>query len=249
MKAITTFSSHGYERYAKHLLETFVKTWPCDLVVFYEKEPPDFSHAKVQYRPLRELENRKAFFSISELIPGSNGTAKGDYSYTWDARKFCNKVFAQLAVEDDYTFWLDADVVCHEPISKDYLLGLVEDTCVTYFGREGTYPETGFLGFNQTHPDWPKFKAQYEAVYLTGNIFKQPGWHDCYALKVALKDIAQRNLSPMGRGYEDVIGSSELSQYLEHRKGQRKYRPFVSRDAERRVNPGKTSVSEFFLRR
>lgn len=245
MKAITTFSDKGYVEYGRECLETFVDTWPCDIVVFYEKKQPDFKHKKIIYLPIKVVPKLRAFIDGVRGLEGVNGYIGKNYSYQWDAIKFSNKVFCQLAVKDDITFWLDADCITHTPIPEDYLRDLVKDVAVSCFNREGAYPETGFIGFNQGHPDWDKFRMQYEDVYMSGHLFRLPEWHDCYALQYALRGIAHRNLYPEGKGTEHVIAKSDLARFIDHKKGPRKKegyspesvvkwweRPVVPSDAE-----------------
>ena len=188
-------------------------------MVFYENEEPDFKHPKVLYLPISVVPKRRAFIDSIKTLEGTNGYIGKQYKYQWDAVKFCNKVFCQLAVKDDITFWLDADCVTHTVIPEEYLRGLVNDVAVSLFERKDFYPESGFVGFNQQHPDWDKFRAQYEDVYMSGHLFQLPEWHDCYALSYALRGVQHRNLSPGAEGPEHVIALSDLARFIDHKKG------------------------------
>ena len=222
MKAITTFSDKGYEQYGRRCLETFVEHWPCDIIVFYENDEPDFKHEKIKYFPINLLTNRNDFLDAARTVEHADGMVNGKYRYQFDAIKFCHKAFCQMAVRDDVTFWVDADCITHSDISEDYLRGLVSDVAVSCFDRKGSYPETGFIGFNHAHKDFQTFRKQYEDVYLSGEIFELTGWHDCYALQHALRGIEFRNLSPEGEGVAHVIAKSDLSKFIDHTKGPRK---------------------------
>lgn len=234
MKAVTTFSPAGYKEYGKRCLEGLVENWPSDIVVFYE-EKPDFEHPKIIYRPLSEIPERDAFLRLSERVPEAAGYFRNDdgkleYNFMRDSRKYCHKAFAQMAVDDDLVFWIDADTVVFKPIPEDFLRGLLDGVPYCFFGRT-TYTETGFLGFNTKHDLFPLLKRQYMNCYVRGAIFGLLGWHDCFAFDYARIGLSGRNLSPNGQEFDHVIAKSELAQYLDHLKGPSRKRTGYSAEA------------------
>lgn len=225
MKAVTTFSPEGYEKYGKRCLESLIENWPSDIVVFYE-EKPDLEHPKLIYRNLDDIPERKTFLKLCDKVPESTGMMRFpdgtlQYNFMRDAKRYSHKAFAQMAVEDDLVFWVDADTVVFKSIPEEYLTGLLDGVPYCHFGRT-TYTETGFLGFNQTHNLYKLFKQQYLTCYLKGVIFTMLGWHDCFAFDYARIGLQGRNLSPNGKEFDHVIATSELGQYLDHLKGARK---------------------------
>jgi len=225
MKAVTTFSPEGYEQYGRKCLESLIENWPSEIVVFYERKP-DLVHEKLIYRDISTIPERDRFLKLSEKVPESAGYMRQsdgtiEYNFMRDSRKYCHKVFAQMAVDDDLVFWVDADTFVFKPIPEDYLRGLLVDVPYCFFGRD-TYTETGFLGFNTQHRMFRLLKQQYLNCYARGVIFQLLGWHDCFAFDFARIGLAGRNLSPAGKGVDHVIAESELGQYLDHMKGARK---------------------------
>ncbi len=202
------------------MLETYVKHWPCPIEVWYE-ERPDFEHEKIIYRPISSIVDRMLFLGTAKTIPGADGVIDDRYHYTYDAIKFCNKVFCQLETQDDLVFWVDADTVTHHDVPPEVLRGLLNGVPYCFFGR-GTYTETGFIGFNKKHPEYAALHRQYRRAYMEGILFTLLGWHDCYAFDYARIGIQGNNLSPNGRGMQHVIAESFLSSYLDHLKGNRK---------------------------
>lgn len=211
MLAVTTFSKEGYDEYAKTFLQTYVKYWPIKLIVFYE-ERPDFEHPLIEYRNFYDIPET----SVLEKI-GLRANTPRDYRF--NAYKFSRKVFAQNALFDeaDKLFWIDADCVCLETITEEFLGNLLKDFPFCYLGRSN-YTETGFLGFNTKHPDFSKFRSLYLAQYTQGLIFKQREWHDCIAFDVARTGIKGRRLTN-GSTMEHVFLTSPLAPYLDHLKG------------------------------
>ena len=160
-------------------------------------------------------------------VAGSDGRGSGHYDFRYDASRFCRKVFVQDAVFDeaDLVFWFDADTVVKQAIPEAFLRKLLAGHCVTYLGRKRSYSETGFVGFNTAHEDFPMFRSRYLSYFTSGRIFEQlKGWHDCIAFDRARGGLAGNNLSPNGKDYHQVIQDSCLAQYVDHHKGNRKFR-------------------------
>lgn len=223
MRAVTSFSPKGYEQYGRKCLETFVKHWPCKILVWYE-EKPDFEHELIEYRNLLELDSLKRFLEKLKSVSDSDGMINGRYNYNFDARKFCKKVFAQEASfdEDDKVFWLDADTVTTNDIPADFLSGLVEGVPFAYLGRSKSYTETGFLGFNVQHKDFSAFRENYVIAYTKGRIFSQPkAWHDCIAFDMARGEIKGNDLNKDTKyqGLDHCWPHTVLGQYIIHNKG------------------------------
>lgn len=219
MLVCTSFSPAGYDLYGKKCLETFVEFWPCDIVVYHEGEP-DFKHEKVIYKALDDLPAFRPTLERMRRVVGSNGM-RGGYDYTWDAQKFCRKVFAQddCFDRDTEVFWLDADSVTHSSVPVEFLRGLIQDVAVTYYGRT-SYTETGFIGFNTKHEDFPKFRKNYLAQFTEGKIFQQlKGWHDCIAFDIARQGVKGRDLSPGASGMTHVMATGPTAQFWAHNKG------------------------------
>lgn len=225
MLAITSFHKAG-ESYGLRCLETLAKSFPGKIVVYLE-EPCDFKHENVEHREFFSLPGVKDYLEKLKRVAGADGQGPNGYDYRYDAVKFCRKVFAQEAVfdEDQYVFWFDADTVALQRMPEDFLKSLVSHP-FAYLGRQGknTYTETGFLGFNTKHEDFPKFRAKYLDYFLSGKIFTQlVGWHDCIAFDYARQGIKGNNLSPNGSGVGNVLGETVMGKYLVHNKGPRKF--------------------------
>lgn len=211
MLAITTFPANAWEVYAQTCVERMVKLWPGPVRVYFEGvAPPPLDGAEA--RPLDSIKERADFLVIpTPKVPG----------FLWDAKRFCHKVFAQLdAAKDGEPFWwIDADVALFRQIPKDLLQ---QDELVTFLGRN-SYTETGLVGFNPKHPDWQWFEDRYRRMYTDAEIFSLPYWTDCHAFDAA-RDGRGRNLTPDGKGFENVLTQTTLGQYMKHYKGPLKLR-------------------------
>lgn len=219
MLAITTFPPWAWEVYAKTCVERMVDLWPGPVRVYFEgSAPPAIKGAEL--RPLDQIEERTQFLKRS-LPPGPGG-------FLWDAKRFCHKVFAQLdTIKDGEPFWwIDADVAIFSKVPS----GLLEQKeMVTFLGRD-SYTETGLVGFNPKHSEWLDFEWRYRAMYEVNQylvdppmpgLFGLPYWTDCHAFDEA-RDGKGENLTPRGRGFDNVMRDSKFGAYMAHFKGPRK---------------------------
>ena len=207
MLAVTTFPPLAWNVYAKTCLARMVKLWPGSIRAYIEGPPPSLDG--VEFRPL-DMPERQKF--LDRKIEERKG-------FLWDVKRFSNKVFAQLdAAKDGEPFWwIDADVVLFE---KPPLELLEQDDLVTFLGRD-SYTETGLVGFNPQHPEWKWFEDRYRGMYTEGRIFDLDYWTDCHAFDFA-RDGKGKDLTPEGRGYENVMQRSVFGPYMAHYKGKLK---------------------------
>jgi len=242
MIAVTTFSATGYTHYAKAMLKSMVEHWPTKIIV-YSESPIDLKHEKIEERDFFGIEAVPTFYQYLKNVPLAMGKTPKGYNYNYDAWKFTRKVFAQHDVLKDYqgkVFWVDADCLIEKNISQPFLENLMGTVGLVFFGRLGFYTETGFIGFDTEADGFKEFLAKYIECLQRGVLFTLRRWHDCEAFDWArsFNLTSQKNLSPwfdlatvtrndLGQfevpsDFLDVIGTSELGQYLVHKKGPRK---------------------------
>ena len=170
------------------------------------------------------------------------GADKNKESFLWDAVRFSNKVFCVVngvrnSKDYDYVVWLDADTFIFRPVPLDFLISLLpKDTMVTYLGREnpnlndgGKYPECGFVGYNLKHPEIQNFINEWEQLYVTDSVFKILEWHDSFVFWHLTKKFRnEKNIQVndigkwIGVKGHHVFVNSQLGQYMDHMKGDRK---------------------------
>lgn len=148
-------------------------------------------------------------------------------SYLYDIRRFSHKVYAQLdafKLEHRYIVWLDGDVVVKQNLTKPFLKRLLNGGFCAFLGRQGCYTETGFLIFDTKHDDFPEFERRYRAQYDQKLLLLQQYWIDCIAFDVSRHGLEANNLTPEVYGMVNVFDKSPLAPYMEHRKGNLKWR-------------------------
>jgi len=206
--AITTFAPKHWEFYARICVERMVKLWPGPIRVYFEGSAPPALEG-IEARPL-DCVDRTEF--LKRNVPNRPG-------FLWDAKRFCHKVFAQLdAMKDGEPFWwIDADVFIFKKVPKELL---EQNDLVTFLGRS-SYTETGLVGFNPKHSEFKWFEDRYRSMYTNGTIFSLDHWTDCHAFDYARIERGE-NLTPHGRGFDNVMKSSKFGAHMAHFKGPRK---------------------------
>lgn len=205
MLAVTTFHPKAWSLYAKNCLSRMVKLWPGSIRAYFEGDSPPHLDG-VEFRPL-DMPERAAFLQREiEHRPG----------FLFDAKRFCHKVFAQLdaAKEGEPFWWIDADVAMFGKPPRELL---EQSELVTYLGRD-SYTETGLIGFNPQHPEWKWFEDRYRSMYTEAKLLELPYWTDCHAFDEARQGKG-KDLTPNGRGFDNVLGRSVWGPYMAHFKG------------------------------
>ena len=235
--AITTFSSTGYETYARKMLESVIKNWPSKIIVYVEKPIDiDTDNGKIEVRNFFDIEGAMNFYQNIKNTPVCHGMVNGKYNYNYDVWRFSRKMLAQWDVLKYYNgkvIWLDADSIIRKPVTDDWLIKLFDGKGLSYLGREGFHTETGFIGFDTENEKFREFLKYYIGFIRHGWFKDHKRWHDCEAFDFAREKsgISGNNLSPffkipkdrvMSLADLDVVERSVLGEYFFHAKGAKK---------------------------
>lgn len=214
IKFITALNQDLWQSYAEHT----VKKWQTEPQIYWEEQQHD-----LRWHQFREQQHPEPQFK-----------------HTW--RRFSHKVEAQIrAVKEfhgsaDYLIWLDADVEELQKPTEEYIQSLLPlkrpaqtytDTsdCLSYLGRGDSYhPETGFIAYDLNHPQLYQLILRLEEVYLSGEIFTLPEWHDAWVWDHVCRtqSIPRRNLCELPHKPGEAFGRSPLKTHWRHYKGPRK---------------------------
>ena len=230
-RVITSFNEAGYERYGKSFIESWLKHWPKNigLTIYYEGENFPFTEG-MSWHPIEEVEHVSEYIGNLKF-PIMHGIVAEEFNMHYDAR-MARKPFMQSYAMKKYggkVFWIDADTVTHADVPPTLLDDLLpDDKLCCYLGRDGWFhTESGFIGFNEDHPEAPRFRNNYINTFISGVIFTLEGWNDCYGFDAVRKIIDKPeifvNLAkdlPVKTMHPFV--NSVLGKYMDHRKGKRK---------------------------
>jgi len=239
---VTTFNAQGYKQYGRRMIETFLATWPATviLVVYAEGCQVTESADNLIVRDLNQVEELVAFKTRWQGVPKATGDVTADpvrslrkdagKGFKWDAVRFSHKVYsifdAARRSNSDYLIWMDADMVCHSPITTERLDELcTADLC--YLGRRGKYTECGLYAMNLRSPQIQEFLTKFQWFYDAAEhgIFTLAEWHDSFVFDAVRKLVLVDSRDWSGHlitGEGHPLINSEWGAYLDHLKGARK---------------------------
>jgi hypothetical protein len=224
------------------MIQSFLSNWPSNviLIVYAEGCTVVESAPNLIVRNLEQVSEIVNFKNIWGKVPKANGDVSTDpirskrrdagKGFKWDAVRFAHKVYsifdAARRSNSDYLLWMDADMVCHSPITTERLDQLcTKDLC--FLGRRGKYTECGLYAMNlnsdRTHEFLKRFQEYYDQA--ESGIFTLAEWHDSFVFDAVRKQchLKEQDWSShiiSGEGHPLI--NSEWGAYLDHLKGARK---------------------------
>lgn len=235
IRIVSTFNPEHWDRYVKHnILSWLDNVGNVEIIIYHEKEKPaDYKELSgVVWRQLEAIPGAADFIEEARRFPPACGRIGDIYNYNYDAHKFCRKVFAQndaAAETGDLLIWLDSDVEIFKPVPQyawDNAIGVLP---IAAYLRPGFHTESGIVIWNLRKEESFRFFVHYINLYMSRMIYTVPkGWHDCWAMDhviaqhhIPVTDLCNRPWTPSLP--LDVVGGSDLGQYMRHDKGRRKH--------------------------
>ena len=241
---ISTFNESGYKQYGQRMIRTFLQNWPEEvtLVVYAEDCIVEETAPNLVVRDIATVHELTAFKTTWRNVPKANGDVRNDplrskrkdagKGFKWDAVRFSHKVYSIFHcaknTKTDWLIWMDADTVCHSPITMadiDRLCPGHYDLC--FLGRKGKYTECGLYAINLNHPIMEQFLWDFQRMYddAENGIFRLVEWHDSFVFDVVRQNHQLNELDWSGHlitGEGHPLINSEWGSYLDHLKGNRK---------------------------
>jgi hypothetical protein len=244
---VTTFHKKGLDVYAQRMIDTFCQNWPKEITLYVYPEDctpriPDSSSVTVT--DLNTVVKLTTFKNRWRSVAKATGDVSNDpvrskrkdagKGFKWDAVRFAHKVYAIFdcarTTDADVLFWMDADTICHSPITFDQLKKFCpENIDLGYLGREGKYTECGLYSMNLRSPAVQNFLREFQRMYddADNGIFTLAEWHDSFvfdAVRIKFRNqLREYNWSAgIVKGEGHPLINSEWGAYLDHLKGDRK---------------------------
>lgn len=246
---VTTFHKQGYDKYAKRMIQTFLQTWPSDVTLYVYPE----NHEVTETAPnlvVRELHSSspdlvafktrwgndpkaRGLVAIPPIIP--NAKKQPGLGFRWDAIRFSHKIYAVCHAakhtDADVLFWMDADMVCHTPVTHEFINRMAGPHIgLGFLGRERKFTECGLYSMNLRDPATQEFLVEFQKAYDTGRLFSMSEWNDCWVFDEVRKEVLARNPNwqwynwsqGLIQGEGHPLINSAWGAYLDHLKGARK---------------------------
>ena len=238
----TTFNAAGYTKYGQRMIQTFLQNWPVDLVVYAEGCDVIETAPNLEVRDISVVSELTAFKQQWQGVPKANGDVSSDpvrskrkdagKGFKWDAVRFAHKVYSIFHCAKhsptDWLLWMDADTVCHSPITHVDLAKLCPDTVdLCFLGRRGKYTECGLYAMNLQSLRTQNFLTQFQRYYdeAEQGIFTLAEWHDSFVFDAVRKHLPLVEVDWSGHlitGEGHPLINSDWGAYLDHLKGARK---------------------------
>lgn len=229
-EVVTTCHHEGWQKYGRRMALTYSRQWQIDTpLVLYTDDFKPVGFPPVEARSLPDwLTQFKARHKSNPMRNGIGMMGK-PYNMLYDAVRFSHKVAAVVDAYEksqaDVLIWIDADVVTHSPVTRDFLGRLLpEGVALSWLWRSHKYPETGFVMFNLKHEVMPRLMAAYKHLYTEDLLFELEHWTDSHALEAAVRRMNAPWFSLSGSFHN--IGhpfvNSILGSVMDHLKGNRK---------------------------
>ena len=241
----TTFNAEGYKTYGSRMIETFLQTWPKEvqLQVYAEGCVVNQTAPNLQVLSLEgSSPELVAFKNTWRDVPKANGDVSADLvrskrkdagkGFKWHAVRFAHKVYAIFHAAQhattDWLIWMDADMICHSPMTVAKLSEFFPDSAdLCFAGRSRKFTECGLYGMRITEPTIKSWLAEFQRMYddAEHGIFTLAEWHDSYVFDAVRQRHALRELNwtahlQMGEGHPLI--NCEWGAYIDHLKGERK---------------------------
>lgn len=245
---VTTFHKAGYEKYGRRMIQTFLQTWPSDIMLIVYAEDCDVTEEAPNliirdlHKEVPELVAFKERWKHDPKARGEVATGPKDHKgkqrgigFRWDAIRFSHKVYsvcdAAKRTNADVLFWMDADMVCHTPVTHEFIERMAKpSTGLGFLGRVNKFTECGLYSMNLRDPATQVFLKEFQEAYDTGILFNMAEWNDCWVFDEVRKSVKQRYPSwgwddwcqGIIKGEGHPLINSQWGAYLDHLKGKRK---------------------------
>lgn len=244
ISVVTTFHKAGYEKYGRRMIQTFLATWPKEVTlhVYAEDVVVDETADNLVVHDLhKESIDLVEFKNRWRGVPKANGDVSDDpvrskrkdagKGFKWDAVRFAHKVYSIFhcakTCDSDMLLWMDADMVCHSPITQAKLEELCGRGDLCFLGRAGKYTECGLYSMNLQSRGIQMFLDRFQQFYddAENGIFKLEEWHDSFVFDAVRQSMGLKEFNwsagiISGEGHPLI--NCEWGAYLDHLKGDRK---------------------------
>lgn len=245
---VTTFHAQGYEQYASRMIDTFLANWPREIMLYVYAQDCGVTQTA------DNLVVRDLHATIPELVAfkqrwGSDPRARGEVAqgptdrkgkapglgFRWDAIRFSHKVYsvchAARNTTADVLFWMDADMVCHTPVSTQFIQSQVPPGVgLAYLGREKKFTECGLYAMNLRDQFTQQWLQEFQLAYDSGRLMTMAEWNDCWVFDRTRDEVKVRHpgwtllnwSQGLIRGEGHPLINTAWGAYLDHLKGRRK---------------------------
>jgi hypothetical protein len=243
---VTTFHEAGLKKYGQRMIDTYLQNWPKEVTLHLYPEncnPKILDHSRITLTDVETgVPDLKSFKGRWKNVPHANGdissfprlaSRKDSHKpFKWDAVRFAHKVYSIFhcakETDADVLIWMDADTICHSPITLTDLERMIPDNRdLCFLGRKGKYTECGLYAMNLRSAAVQEFLKKFQWMYDSAEmgIFTLEEWHDSFVFDVVRRNSTLKELDWSGHlisGEGHPLINSQWGAWLDHLKGDRK---------------------------
>jgi len=237
----TTWGSKHWDYYGRRCVESIIKHWPGEVkkIFYVDDMTQSIQGQNIEYYRLQDTQPKLQEFidrnKDNQYIKERMRAPLRDV-FEYDAVRFSWKVFCMIDAASrcntDRLIFVDADTVTYKNITMQWLEHIAPGNKFTSFlGRpKKGFSETGFITFNLSLPHAKKFFARWQEYYDKDLWKDLKGFTDSFTYDAARIDTTPRYLDNdlndgryLGsRSAKHPFVNSELGDYMDHLKGDRK---------------------------
>lgn len=245
---VSTFHEAGYHKYASRMIDTFLVNWPKAVTLYAYPQDHTITQTATNlvvrdlHRSVPELVAFKQRWGTDPRARGEVATGPADrkgkapgLGFRWDAIRFSHKVYsvchAARNTTADVLFWMDADMVCHSPITLEFIAAQIPSQVgLAYLGRENKFTECGLYAMNLRDPVTQTWLREFQLAYDSGRLMTMSEWNDCWVFDITRDEVKAQHpewnllnwTRGLIRGEGHPLVNSAWGAYLDHLKGRRK---------------------------
>ena len=192
IKIVSTFSDQYYEKYSKYFVASLKKYLKDDIEVILYTDS-----IVINENHIKSVNLDKSCPELLEFKKRNHHRIVENFMF--DGITFAHKSYAiahaGLNSNSDFLIWLDGDSELIGEINQNYFLSKLPSNYYTYyFGRPGTYSETGFIAFDLRNPNSKTFFTKIKDYYDTDKIYSLSGYTDCHVFDAVRQEMENNNL-------------------------------------------------------
>jgi len=240
---VTTWGEQHWDLYAKRSVQSIIDNWPKDTQKFFYPDniSQQIEAENTSYFSLKEVQPTFADFAErhkNSVLVKTKMAEATDNKFVFDVVRFAHKVYAVIDAAErantEQLIWIDADTVTYKTIPQEWLDHIAPlNKFTTFIGRpKKGYSECGFVSYNLASLHAQEFFARWKDYYESDKWNTLKGFTDCHTYDavrtqmVTEGKISDNDLNDgrfLGyRGSKHPFVNSELGDYMDHLKGERK---------------------------
>lgn len=239
---VSTFPDSHFELYGKDFLRSFSIHCSADLVCFVDgvknwQKYSGFSE-NIKVLPYESCITERELFLANVAVDEDQSQLGilGDISkqiIRWSFKGFAQlHAYYKLSEDYQYLIYMDADTIILQKLGEKFMSKVMPKMeLISVIDRQdiGKFTESGFIIWNLSNPKAQEWFERYDNYWNSHLYVSLREWHDCEIMDAIRDDMCLKlpgDIYNLGGGGLHAFESGVLGEYIDHKKGYRKYLGF-----------------------